>query len=71
VRLSAEGALYTCLFATGGTDLKGPIRAGGDDDEWGTIIDSTWKERTDRYSEVRSSQTVTIGQRVEMSYIGG
>jgi cyclic pyranopterin phosphate synthase len=71
VRLSAEGALYTCLFATGGTDLKGPIRAGGDDDELGTIIDSTWKERTDRYSEVRSSQTVTIGQRVEMSYIGG
>lgn len=71
VRLSAEGAIYTCLFATGGTDLKGPIRAGGDDGQLGRIIDSIWRERTDRYSEIRSSQTVTIGQRVEMSYIGG
>ncbi len=71
VRLSAEGAIYTCLFATGGTDLKHPIRDGASDADLGSIIDSTWRKRTDRYSEIRSSQTVTIGQRVEMSYIGG
>jgi cyclic pyranopterin phosphate synthase len=71
VRLSAEGGIYTCLFASTGTDLKAPIRAGADDAELGSIIDATWRARTDRYSEVRSSQTVTIGQRIEMSYIGG
>ncbi len=71
VRLSAEGGIYTCLFAGSGTDLKGPIREGATDDEIGSIIDSTWEARTDRYSEIRSSQTVSIGQRVEMSYIGG
>lgn len=71
VRLSAEGSIYTCLFAGAGTDLKGALRAGATDDELGAIIDATWTSRTDRYSEIRSSQTVSIGQRVEMSYIGG
>lgn len=71
VRLSAEGGIYTCLFASSGTDLKGPLRAGASDVDLKSIIDSTWERRSDRYSEVRSSQTVTIGQRVEMSYIGG
>ncbi len=71
IRLSAEGAIYTCLFASSGTDLRDSIRGGASDGDLGSIIDSTWGERTDRYSEIRSSQTVTIGQRVEMSYIGG
>jgi cyclic pyranopterin phosphate synthase len=67
-RLSAEGVLYTCLFASSGTNLRDAIRAGED---VGAIIDNVWSARTDRYSEIRSSQTVSIGSRVEMSYIGG
>jgi cyclic pyranopterin phosphate synthase len=67
-RLSAEGTLYTCLFASSGTSLRDAIRAGRD---VGQIIDRVWSTRDDRYSEIRSSQTVSIGSRVEMSYIGG
>ncbi len=71
VRLSTDGSIYTCLFAGAGTDMKSALRSGASDDELGEIIDATWMARRDRYSEVRSSQTVSIGQRVEMSYIGG
>lgn len=71
VRLSTDGSIYTCLFAGAGTDMKSALRSGASDDELGEIIDATWIARSDRYSEVRSSQTVSIGQRVEMSYIGG
>ena len=67
-RVSAEGTLYTCLFASKGEDLRGAIRSG---DDLGAIIDRVWSEREDRYSEARSSQTVRIGSPVEMSYIGG
>ncbi len=67
-RVSAEGALYTCLFATAGSNLRDALRAGGD---VGAMIDSVWSSRDDRYSEIRSSQTLSIGSRVEMSYIGG
>jgi GTP 3',8-cyclase len=67
-RLSAEGVLYTCLFASSGSNLRDSIRAGED---VGSVIDRVWSTRTDRYSEIRSAQTVTIGSRVEMSYIGG
>jgi len=67
-RVSAEGALYTCLFASSGTSLRDAIRAG---DDVGAIVDQVWSTREDRYSEIRSSQTVTIGSKVEMSYIGG
>jgi cyclic pyranopterin phosphate synthase len=67
-RLSAEGVLYTCLFASSGTNLRDEIRAGQD---VGPLIDRVWSTRDDRYSEIRSAQTVTIGSRVEMSYIGG
>ncbi len=67
-RLSAEGMLYTCLFATSGSNLRDSMRAGED---MGAIIDRVWSMREDRYSEIRSSQTVSIGSRVEMSYIGG
>jgi cyclic pyranopterin phosphate synthase len=71
VRLSPDGSIFTCLFAGTGTDLKDPIRSGASDAELGSIIDAVWTRRSDRYSEIRSSQTVSIGQRVEMSYIGG
>jgi cyclic pyranopterin phosphate synthase len=67
-RLSAEGVLYTCLFASSGTNLRDAIRAG---EEVGPILDRVWSTRDDRYSEIRSAQTVSIGSRVEMSYIGG
>ncbi len=67
-RLSAEGVLYTCLFAASGTNLRDVMRQG---DEIGPLIDQVWSGRDDRYSEIRSSQTVSIGSRVEMSYIGG
>ena len=71
VRLSPDGSIFTCLFAGTGTDLKDPIRSGASDAELGALIDAVWTKRSDRYSEIRSSQTVSIGQRVEMSYIGG
>ncbi|MCK9487312.1 MAG: GTP 3',8-cyclase MoaA [Dehalococcoidia bacterium] len=70
-RLSAEGGLYTCLFAGEGTDLRGPLRAGATDADLGAIIDGTWRARTDRYSELRTAQTPGSRKRVEMSYIGG
>jgi cyclic pyranopterin phosphate synthase len=70
VRLSAEGLLYTCLFAAGGHDLRDLLRSGATDDEIRTEIASVWTRRSDRYSELRSSQTLGL-PKVEMSYIGG
>jgi cyclic pyranopterin phosphate synthase len=67
-RVSAEGVLYTCLFASGGTSLRDVIRAGGD---LGGVIDEVWAKRDDRYSEIRSSNTSRMSVPVEMSYIGG
>ena len=67
-RVSAEGMLYTCLFASTGTDLRAAMRSGED---VGELIESTWTARSDRYSEIRSSMTERIGTPVEMSYIGG
>jgi len=67
-RVSAEGVLYTCLFASSGTSLRDAIRSGVD---VGEVIDEVWGKRDDRYSEVRSSQTSHIGTPIEMSYIGG
>ena len=69
-RISAEGTLYTCLFAGFGQDLRGPIRSGATDEELLELISSVWGNRKDRYSEIRSSQTVDL-PKVEMSYIGG
>jgi cyclic pyranopterin phosphate synthase len=69
-RLSAEGALYTCLFAAKGTDLRGPLREGASDDEIAEILRRTWAGRDDRYSEIRSEATQGM-PRVEMSHIGG
>jgi cyclic pyranopterin phosphate synthase len=70
-RISAEGKLYTCLFATHGTDFRGLLRAGATEAELDAAITSVWSRRDDRYSEIRTRQTVEIGRKVEMSYIGG
>ena len=69
-RLSADGTLYTCLFASTGTDLRGALREGADDAALARLIREKWGAREDRYSEVRSEQTPD-GSRIEMSYIGG
>ncbi|MSQ42457.1 MAG: GTP 3',8-cyclase MoaA [Dehalococcoidia bacterium] len=69
-RLSAEGRLYTCLFAVAGTDLRGALRSGAGDAAIGALLDRTWRARDDRYSEQRSDATAGL-RRVEMSYIGG
>ena len=69
-RLSAEGSLYTCLFATTGTDLRGLLRGGASDQAIRERIGGVWAERQDRYSELRSEATADL-PRVEMSYIGG
>jgi cyclic pyranopterin phosphate synthase len=69
-RLSAEGKLYTCLFATSGTDLRALLRGGASDDDISSAIADVWTARTDRYSEIRSDATIPL-QKIEMSYIGG
>jgi cyclic pyranopterin phosphate synthase len=69
-RLSAEGRLFTCLFAVRGTDLRAPVRDGASDDELAAAITGIWRKRTDRYSELRSDATADL-PKVEMSYIGG
>jgi cyclic pyranopterin phosphate synthase len=69
-RLSADGSLYTCLFAGSGTDLKGPLRAGAMDEELAALISSVWAVRADRYSELRSAATERL-PRVEMFALGG
>ena len=69
-RLSAEGRLYTCLFGMRGHDLRAVLRDGATDEELTTEIGRIWGRRTDRYSEIRSENTVDL-PKVEMSYIGG
>jgi cyclic pyranopterin phosphate synthase len=69
-RISAEGKLYTCLFAVRGTDLRALLRGGATDDELRDAIAEVWLRRTDRYSEIRTEQTSEL-PRIEMSYIGG
>jgi len=82
MRMSPEGQLYTCLFATKGVSLRDPMRAGATDDALQTILADMWRGRDDRYSEIRGAQTL-IGiddiathtddnsKRIEMYYIGG
>jgi cyclic pyranopterin phosphate synthase len=69
-RLSAEGDLYTCLFAVKGFNLRDLIRGGATDDETSQAIVSLWNKRSDRYSELRSENTISL-PKVEMSHIGG
>lgn len=70
IRLSTEGKLYTCLFASQGHDLRQLMRAGQDDLSLSNLIGQIWQNRTDRYSALRSSHTAPL-KKVEMSYIGG
>jgi cyclic pyranopterin phosphate synthase len=69
-RLSADGSLYTCLFATTGHDLRALVRGDAGDEEIAAALGGIWRERADRYSELRSSATPDL-PKVEMSYIGG
>ena len=69
-RLSAEGRLYTCLFAVRGHDLRAPLRLGASDEELAAELRAIWTRRTDRYSELRTAETASL-PKVEMSYIGG
>ena len=74
-RLSTDGKLYTCLFTGDGHDLRGPLRDGATDDEIISLITGVWEQRTDRYSEERTSETAALAgkkpERVEMYHIGG
>jgi cyclic pyranopterin phosphate synthase len=71
-RLSAEGSLVTCLFATTGRDLKTPLRAGASDDALREAITGTWRARRDRYSEERTALAADrASSRIEMFKLGG
>jgi len=72
-RLSADGVLYTCLFATHGTDLREPLRNGADDSELADILSRIWLQRADRYSELRRPDVAEAHplSKVEMYRIGG
>jgi GTP 3',8-cyclase len=69
-RLSAEGRLFTCLFATDGFDVRALLRGGASDSEVAEALSRVWRARSDRYSEIRSAETLDL-PKVEMSYIGG
>jgi cyclic pyranopterin phosphate synthase len=70
LRLSAEGSIYTCLFASHGVDLRRLLREGASDEFINEVITNTWRDRSDRYSEVRGKGNHIV-HKVEMSYIGG
>jgi len=69
-RLSTEGMLYTCLFATAGYDLRAMLRSGAADGEISDTVAGIWHIRADRYSELRTTETAKL-RKIEMSYIGG
>jgi cyclic pyranopterin phosphate synthase len=69
-RISTDGKLYTCLFATSGHDVRSLLRDGASDEDIENEIARVWSRRADRYSEIRTSQTVEV-KKIEMSYIGG
>jgi len=70
-RLSADGRLFTCLFANQGTDLRSPMRNGASDRELASLLAQTWQGRHDRYSEERFKDDAKARNKIEMSYIGG
>ncbi|GER66433.1 cyclic pyranopterin monophosphate synthase [Weizmannia acidilactici] len=70
-RLSADGKIYTCLFAARGTDLLSSMRNGASDEELAAQIKCVWDVRCDRYSQERGKNPTYKGKRIEMSYIGG
>lgn len=69
-RLSAEGSIYTCLFATKGMDLRMLLRTGATDATISNVINNLWQAREDNYSEIRTAETASL-RKIEMSYIGG
>jgi cyclic pyranopterin phosphate synthase len=69
-RLSADGQLFTCLFGTQGHDFRALLRSGASDDDIAAFLQSVWRARDDRYSEIRSEHTIHL-RKVEMSRIGG
>ena len=69
-RLSAEGSIYTCLFATQGTDLRMLLRTDASDEMISKVIENLWQARSDNYSEIRTADTASL-RKIEMSYIGG
>ncbi|MBK6981058.1 MAG: GTP 3',8-cyclase MoaA [Betaproteobacteria bacterium] len=69
-RLSTDGSLYTCLFATEGYDLKSILRKGASDEDLSRAVAAVWQRREDRYSEIRTADTPR-SRKVEMSFIGG
>src|SRR5690625_3433568 len=71
MRLSADGKLFTCLFATGGFEIRDKLRAGMTDEELMNELTSIWENRTDRYSEERGTINHSDREKIEMSYIGG
>ena len=73
IRLSVDGKLYKCLFATEGFDIRQMLRGGASDEEIEEAIGRIWTTRDEHYSEIRTEKTVKArdGQRIEMSYIGG
>ena len=70
-RLSANGQVYTCLFNGNGHDIRDFMREGHDDEELKNRIANIWSQRTDRYSDLRTEETVKARKKIEMSYIGG
>jgi cyclic pyranopterin phosphate synthase len=69
-RLSSDGVMYTCLFASRGFDLKALLRASKSDEDIRNAVAAVWQRRDDRYSEIRTNETAN-GAKVEMSFIGG
>ncbi len=70
LRLAADGHVFTCLFASAGTDVKAVMRSGASDDDIAGLLRAVWEKREDRYSELRGAVPIEF-PRVEMSYIGG
>lgn len=70
-RLSADGRLFTCLFADHGTDFRAPLRSGATDQALADLLTKTWQGRHDRYSEERFEEGAKARTKVEMSFIGG
>jgi cyclic pyranopterin phosphate synthase len=70
-RLSSDGKLYTCLFASRGFDLRDVIRSGASDEELLAFIANVWENRSDRYSEERTEESAISKPKIGMSYIGG
>lgn len=70
-RLSANGQVYTCLFNGNGQDIRDFMRDGKSDEEIRMRIEHIWNDRTDRYSDERTAETINERKKIEMSYIGG